>query len=151
MELRDFIEIARPGLVLTIARPEGIAHVVEGEVVTEPLPDDLVGYLQDFEGWDVVAPTPVTVAGYDAVQFNGTVTSQPGAEAICGRPCSVFFSLTNGGSFLVFGGDRVRVTVVDVDGVDVVFVVDIEAGTGSFERGLQTAEQVLRTVEFVRG
>lgn len=95
-----------------------------------PSVDDLVAALAGLPGYEATAPTPVTVGGFDGVEFELTAPEYGddcGAHRTWSTP-----SFTRS----MFPGETNRIQVIDVDGVRLVLAIVEYAYTTEYEQSL---------------
>lgn len=95
-----------------------------------PSVDDLAAALTSLPGYEATAPTPVTVSGFDGVEFELTAPEY-GEECPDHRTWSTFSGPRN-----MLPGETNRIQILDVDGVRLVVAIVEYAYTTEYEESL---------------
>jgi len=115
----------------------------------EPLPTDLIGWLEDHPRLDATDPVPVQIGGVSGFRIDARVTEPlPTSPPECGGlPCVVLGRVAGEGELVdVEVGQIACFVVLDVPGGRI--LINYRAPVERFERFSTSAERLLATFEF---
>jgi hypothetical protein len=134
---------------LAVIRPSQV--ISQGGASTEPVPNDLIGWLQARTDLDLGKPFPVTIGGLDGTAIEGTVrrgaaANSVGAINILCSTDNASCGWTNGEEIGAVVGERFRFVVLDVRGQTVVLAAGDD--TKAWSQHLPELERLMNTITF---
>lgn len=121
-----------------------------GEAIQEPVPEDMVAWIERHPYLDASGPVETTVGGVSAQQIDVVAAKVPkDYPRICTGPCVPLFTWSEAqGDFWLGLDEKIRIVVLEDDVEGAALMILIDAPPDQFERFLPRAQRVLDTVKW---
>ena len=121
-----------------------------GEAIQQPVPDDMVAWIERHPYLDATEPEKTTVGGVSAEQIDVVAAKLPMQyPRICQGPCVPLFTWSEAmGDYWLGLDEKVRIVVLEDDVEEKALMILIAGAPDEFERFLPRAQRVLDSVEW---
>jgi hypothetical protein len=120
------------------------------EAIQEPVPDDMIGWIERHPYLDASEPEKRTIGGVSAQQIDVVAAKLPkDFPRVCSGPCVPLFNFGGANDDFWLGLDeKVRIIVLEDDAERTALMILIDAPPDQFEKFLPRAQRVLDTVKW---